>query len=187
MPFIVGHWKLAVAINTVNTLFQNYVLLVSFSVFSASQVHMESNTSLVEHAVVGTNIISLRSSLLQDIMWLEWGPACKQPSLLCCASVHTTHIASTLFSDTLSYQRHINTCTHTHILAHFNRRAVKGWTVETLPGEKCADGLLAAAAGWAPALHVKPCKPSRCVYTVSAHVYVSVWSSILCERCSPSL
>lgn len=76
---------------------------------------------------------------------------------------------------------HINTCmcTCTHIL---NRKAVNGWTVKGLPAENCDDGLLAAAAGWIPALCVRPCKLFRCVrlheHTLNC-MYVSLGPSLV--------
>lgn len=120
-------------------------------------------------------------------MWLEWGPAHKQPPLLFHVSAYTSLCQHFILWHITVSETHTLTPAHTHThmqtRARFTGRAVKRWTAETLPGEKCDDGLLAAALGWVPAIHVKPCKPSRCVYAGRAHklvcVYVNAWRYIL--------
>lgn len=122
-------------------------------------------------------------------MWLEWGPAHKQPPLLFHVSAYTSLCQHFILWHITVSETHTLTPAHTHThmqtRARFNGRAVKRWTAETLPGEKCDDGLLAAALGWVPAIHVKPCKPSRCVYAGRAHKLVCVYEDTYCT-CSQS-
>lgn len=118
-------------------------------------------------------------------MWLEQSTLHSNNLYCRCVfqCVHLTLQALYFLTHYHTTDTHINTCPRacTHVL---NRRALNGWTVESLPAENCDDGLLAAAAGWIPALCVKPCKLFRCVWLCEhtlkcVCVYVSLGPSIL--------